>query len=145
MNYSSPGLQSAFQEVSAFLMGHYENPMADHSFEDLKNKLSTMSLDPEIQKGIWAWSGQAVTRILPDSPIPQRILHQLESELLTSEAYGLLLKSLFSGITTPSDAEELIEDIAGKEPLPIQKSTMLRALTSSWVKELYRTGSTKVN
>jgi hypothetical protein len=69
---------------------------------------------------------------MKDGAMPIRILHPIEVDLLTSEAYGHFLTAVRLGLIGMNNVESLIEELAGVEPLPIQFEALERAIARRW-------------
>ncbi len=65
-----------------------------------------------------------------------RHLHLVEKELLTIEAYGLILDSIRHHIIETYEVEHIIETLAARVPLPISLSSLEHHIALLWKSKL---------
>lgn len=63
---------------------------------------------------------------------PLRVLHHVEQDILTAEAYGLLLKCIRLGVLDIIMVENLVEEIASLGGLPIKEERIARGIAKRW-------------
>ena len=61
-----------------------------------------------------------------------RILHPVEEEVLSTEAWGLLIETISLGMIENQNAEEILEQVAQKGRLPIGRDHLEYGLASRW-------------
>ncbi len=69
-----------------------------------------------------------------------RLLHPMEEELVTPEAYGALLDALRLGLLDRSQTEEIFEAAINQGPIPVDAATMEFHLAQSWARGLLQGG-----
>ena len=85
----------------------------------------------------WASNYVEVNRMKSSS---HRILHEMEKDLITSEAYGVMLEALSLGLIESNQTEFLLEEIAIKEDLPISVGAMKNMLINTWFNNFKKSG-----
>lgn len=70
------------------------------------------------------------------TPKPLRVLHQVEREYITPEAYGLFLQAMQSGILAVQESEHFLEKLAQKHQLPIEIEQLEEGLANFWLRKL---------
>lgn len=104
----------------------------------LSKKLSDQGFSPHLVSGLSVWVLEALDvhtpRIRTHQPV--RILHQLERDYITPEAYGLFLQALRSGILQARDSEGFLEKMANKHQLPIELHQLEDGLATFWLSKV---------
>ena len=108
------------------------------SLEALISQLEVQGFDSKVCSGLSLWVIENLENSSKFSWQTKavRILHPMEREFITPEAYGLFLQVLRSGIVEAKDSEDLLEDIAAKYPLPIQIDILEIQLSEFWLKKI---------
>ncbi len=108
------------------------------SLETLISQLEVQGFDSKVCSGLSLWVIENLENSSKFSWQTKavRILHPMEREFITPEAYGLFLQVLRSGIVEAKDSENLLEDIAAKYPLPIQIDILEIQLSEFWLKKI---------
>lgn len=70
-------------------------------------------------------------RSAPASP-KLRILHPVEQELISTEAWGVLLEAIQLGMIEHHAADDVLEQIAQRARLPIAKENLELGLANRW-------------
>jgi|TARA_B110000483_G_C18198182_1_gene544003 hypothetical protein len=108
------------------------------SLEKLISQLEVQGFDSKVCSGLSLWVIENLENSSKFSWQTKavRILHPMEREFITPEAYGLFLQVLRSGIVEAKDSENLLEDIAAKYPLPIEIDILEIQLSEFWLKKI---------
>ena len=63
---------------------------------------------------------------------PIRQLHQMEREIVSTEAWGLLLESVRLGLIEGRQTDDILEQTAQRSALPVQKTGLEQSLAKNW-------------
>ena len=106
--------------------------------EELSARLETKGFTSELRSGLSLWilelievEAQHTWRVKP-----VRILHPMEREFISAEAYGLFIQSLQSGIIPATESEAILEALASKHPLPLGTHELEGYLAEYWLKQI---------
>ena len=67
---------------------------------------------------------------------PIRQLHQMEREIVSTEAWGLLLESVRLGLIEGCQTDDILEQTAQRSALPVQKTGLEQSLARNWSRML---------
>jgi hypothetical protein len=104
----------------------------------LGDKLNQLGYEAPLINGLSLWIIESLEDITTHKwhVKPVRVLHHMEREYITPEAYGLFLEALQTGIMTPEDSEKFLEKLASKHHLPIEIHQLEDGLASFWLKKI---------
>ena len=63
---------------------------------------------------------------------PIRQLHQMEREIVSTEAWGLLIESVRLGLIEGRQTDDILEQTAQRSALPVQKTGLEQSLAKNW-------------
>lgn len=121
---------SAYQGTIAFLREHSRKGVHP-DWSKLQKKLQGSGLSPLHSQAILASLIEA-KQFREGQALHIRILHLVERDILSTEAYGLLLDGLRFGLVDVLHVESLLEELAGQESLPISSAALERTLARRW-------------
>ena len=131
--------QEVFNEVLFFLE---EEQQVRHSanqayqaiqWEKLNTKLSDSNLNTtQVNLILASLEDNIQNTFVNGTNKPLRILHHVEQDILTADAYGLLLKCIRLGVLDIIMVENLVEEIASQGGLPIKKDRIARGISKRW-------------
>ena len=73
-----------------------------------------------------------LARVEKEGTPPLRQLHQVEREIVSTEAWGLLLDSVRLGLIDGRNTDDILEQTAQRYACPVQRSGVEQALARNW-------------
>jgi hypothetical protein len=103
-------------------------------FTALNNSLESLGLQQDQVSAINLW---IVTHWddSSHSPIQHRILHELEKDVISVEAYGIMIQAVYLGLLQWSDLEEILEELLSQEIVPVHRKALEKLLAERWFKQ----------
>lgn len=130
---------NVFNEVLAFLEEEHEviqSKKQKHksiNWINLSQRLSKLKLSSlQINLILASLEDNIENNFLNGTNKPLRILHHVEQDILSSDAYGLLLKCIRLGVLNIIMVENLVEEIASLGSLPIKEERVARGMVKRW-------------
>ncbi len=134
--------EKVFDTLSSFLDTALTLPLQSIEWELLHNDLKKIGLNSQIADAFISWASTSLDAI-HKGKFPYRVLHEMEKELITKEAYGCMLEAIRLGFIETTQTEFLLEEMALRENLPISLHTMKRTLVKNWFTKLVNSGILK--
>lgn len=63
-----------------------------------------------------------------------RVLHELEKDIITIDAYGLVVEAVYLQLMNWSELDEVMEDLLAQDIMPVNHGALERSLADRWVK-----------
>jgi hypothetical protein len=128
-----------FNEVLAFLEEEYEvrhsksQKYRHINWLNLSQRLSKLKLSSlQINLILASLENNIQNTFINATNKPLRILHHVEQDILSADAYGLLLKCIRLGVLDIIMVENLVEEIASLGSLPIKEERIARGVAKRW-------------
>jgi hypothetical protein len=74
-----------------------------------------------------------------------RVLHTLESRFISSAAHGRLLEAQNMGMLSPSQVEQVLDDLASRELQPIGADHIQTLIVKTWSRNIAGIRARKAN
>jgi hypothetical protein len=120
----NPLWPSAFGALQAhFQRWRSESPLAApgaRRWKALEGDLTALGLDKATRDALMGWADAKLSQARSE-PLRVRLLHPMEREMLTTDAYGALLDLYRSGLLEISGFEQVLELCAGLSRLPASR------------------------
>ncbi len=134
--------EKVFDALSSFLDTSLTISLKKTQWELLHKDLKDIGLSSQTADAFTFWASETLDAIQKEKS-PYRVLHEMEKELITKEAYGCMLEAIRLGFIETSQTEFLLEEMAIRENLPISLHTMKRTLVKNWFAKLVNSGILK--
>ena len=131
--------EKVFDALSSFLDKALTVSDAETPWDSLRQSLHAFGVSQSQIDVFLFWASGTLNHI-KNKTFPYRVLHDMEKELISQEAYGFMLESIRLGFIEPPQTEFLLEELAIKEHLPLSQAVMKKTLIKNWVKTLNDTG-----
>jgi uncharacterized protein Smg (DUF494 family) len=128
-----------YRLIMAFLREHRFGVPTSAQWNNVRLELSQTGIELWQTDALVAWMQDTLTAMLQKS-FRVRILHEMEKELINTDAYGLLMEAVSVGVIPVEQTEIILEDIASRDQLPITKATMEKFLVQFWLRNIEQTG-----
>ena len=128
-----------FFALSHFLKENLQTDLQKVNWKPMVKSLEADGIPVSRANAVVCWASNYVeaNRFKSSS---NRILHEMEKDLITAEAYGVMLETLSLGLIESSQTEFLLEEIAIKEDLPITVGAMKNMLVNTWFSNFKKSG-----
>jgi hypothetical protein len=136
--------KSAYELVTAFLEESHEHKLRKQSWNRFREELQKGGYEETFRNAVLLWTMENLAHHRKDH-FRYRILHEMEKEIITPEAYGLLIKSMHLGIIDLMQSEFIIEDAASRENHPVSYESIRNLITRSWLHNIERSGTGRPN
>ncbi len=100
------------------------------TWKRLEEELKKSGLDEMRIRGITAALHAHIAHSSEHKPI--RLLHPVEKEVISTEAWGVLIEAIHLGMIENQAVDEMLEQIAQWGRLPIKKESIELSLANQW-------------
>ncbi|MGL1936792.1 MAG: hypothetical protein OCD01_17320 [Fibrobacterales bacterium] len=134
--------EKVYSALSSFLDSALKLPLANAPWDELTGSLSALDI-PQSTIDVFSFWASGTLEYIHSKTFPYRVLHDMEKELISPEAYGFMLESIRLGFIETTQTEFLLEEMALKEHLPISLSVIKRTMVKNWFKTIHDSGIKK--
>lgn len=145
MTQSIHAYAEAYNRVVNFLRSSRKaGSVKPESWRQFQSQIAELSFSVAMQSSIDLWTMENLDQHRPDLVRP-RILHEIETRFVAQDAYGRMIEAQNLGMLSPSQIEALLEDLAGRELLPVGADHMQKLIVKIWMRNLTGIRSVKAN
>ncbi|MGL1901174.1 MAG: hypothetical protein OCC49_03480 [Fibrobacterales bacterium] len=134
--------EKVYIALSSFLDGALKLPLNATPWGELNDSLAALKI-PRSTIDVFTFWASGTLEYIHDKKFPYRVLHDMEKELISPEAYGFMLESIRLGFIETTQTEFLLEEMALKEHLPISHSVIQKTMIKNWFKTIHDSGIKK--
>lgn len=126
-----------YSMVLAFLKRIRKNQKINKSdWKLFKNRLAYLSrYEEDFSKALDIWTINNLEFHKPDS-IPLRILHEFEEQVISPEVYGKYLEAVRFGMISPTQGEQLLDDLMETELYKTTPDEMVDSISKIWKRNI---------
>lgn len=145
MAHSAVAFSEAYRVVTDFLRSaRSQSSLPKSKWIEFRSTLDRMSLSKATLDAIHLWTIENLEHH-STSHVRPRVLHELELRFVPTAAHGRLLEAQHMGMISPGQVEYLLEDLAGREVLPVSSEHMQNLIIKTWCRNFSGVKSVKVN
>lgn len=135
-NFNNLGFKKhlVYDEMISLLRLSKKSKIAKKNWSEYEKKLKKLNVREDIRFSIILWT-QSHLKEHREQEFYHRMLHDLEKDMISTNAYGCLVEAVYFGIISWNDMDSILEEVVSEMSLPISSISIKTIIANRWFVE----------